>query len=153
MKRFFNIAGWIIGIVSFLFIRGVLVNSIESLGIITYIDFGEEVCVTVGSGPTSYEDCNEGGGTDIAFYFGIFSAVLAVGLGNIIHERSFPPFSDSHKGKITYLTWLVCSLLICMTCLFVLLVVGPKIGVWINFVFAAVIAYYGYQYIDNTVND
>ena len=153
MEKFFNIAGWTVGIVSFFFIREFLFVSIESFGIVTYIDYGEEVCFQRGSGRTSWEDCDDGSGTDIALFFGILSGVLAVGLGNIIHSRNFPPFSSTNSGKITYATWLVCSLLVCMTSFFVLLIVGPDFGTWINFGLAAIVAYYGYQYVENSPRD
>ena len=153
MEKFFNIFGWLVGIISFFFFREFLFVSIESFGILTYIDFGEEVCFQRGAGQTSWEDCDDGAGTDIALFFGILSAVLAAGLGNIIHSRNFPPFSSTNLGKITYVTCLVCSLLVCMTSFFVLLIVGPDFGTWINFGFSAIVAYYGFQYIGNLPND
>jgi hypothetical protein len=153
MEKFFNIAGWIVGIISFFYIREFLFVSIESLGIVTYIDYGEERCFQRGAGPTSWEECEDGSSTDIALFFGILSTILAVGLGNIIHSRNFPPFSSTYSGKITYATWLVCSLLVCMTSFFVLLIIGPDFGTWINFGLAAIIVYYGYQHVQNLSKD
>ena len=153
MEKFFNIAGWIIGIISFYPIRNFLFLSIQSFGIDTYIDYGEEVCFQRGAGRSSWDDCDDGTGTDISIFFGVLAAVLATGLGNIIHSRKFPPFSSTYSGKVIYATWLVCSLLVCMTSFFVLLIVGPDYGTYINFIFAAVVAYYGYQYVDNLPKD
>ena len=153
MEKFFNIAGWIIGIISFYPIRNFLFLSIQSFGIDTYIDYGEEVCFQRGAGRSSWEDCDDGTGTDISIFFGVLAAVLATGLGNIIHSRKFPPFSSTHSGKVIYATLLVCSLLVCMTSFFVLLIVGSDYGTYINFIFAAVVAYYGYQYVDNLPKD
>jgi len=153
MEKFFNIAGWIVGIISFFVVKEFLLLSVESLGIMTYIDYGEEVCFQKGVGSSSWEDCSEGAGTDIALFFGVLSGVLAAGLGNIIHSRNFPPFSRTNKEKLTYATWLVCSLLVCMTSFFVLLIIGPDLGTWINFGFAAVVAFYGYGYIENLPTD
>ena len=96
MEKFFNIAGWIIGIISFYPIRNFLFLSIQSFGIDTYIDYGEEVCFQRGAGRSSWEDCDDGTGTDISIFFGVLAAVLATGLGNIIHSRKFPPFSSQN---------------------------------------------------------
>ena len=148
--NFFKIAGIIVGIVSFFFVREFFALSLESLGISTYIDYGEEVCI-IGVG--GYEDCDTGTGTDIALFFGILSAVIAIGIGNIIYSKNFPPFSSSNKEKITYLTWLICSLIVSMTGVFIILIFGAESGSWINLVIAAIIAYYGYQHVSNLPND
>ena len=147
--KFFTWTGIAVGIISFFFIQQFFFTSIESLGITTYIDYGEEVCFQRGAGRSSWEDCSDGSGTDIALFFSILSGVLALGLGNVIASKTFPPFSYSPLGKQKYLTVLVCCLLLCMTSLFVLLVLGPDIGTWINFVLAIGIAYYGYNYMQN----
>jgi hypothetical protein len=40
-----------------------------------------------------------------------------------------------------------------MTSFFVLLIVGPDFGTWINFGLAAIVAYCGYQYVENLPRD
>ena len=153
MEKFFKITGWIVGIFSFGFIATFFQELIESFGVQTYIDFGEEVCVQKGSGRTSWEDCDDGSSTDISFFFNVLSTVLATGIGNIIHSRQFPPFSSTNSGKIGYAICLFCSLLVCMTSFFVLLVIGPDIGVWVNTGIVITVAYYGYKYYENLLRD
>ena len=149
MKQFFKFLGWIVGILSFLIIRQFLFYSIESLGITTYIDYGETTCFTT----RFYDVCEDGAGTDIAFFFAGLAAVLSIGLGNIIHDRKFPPFSSSKKSRLTYNTWLVSLLVLSMIGLFVLLVLGPDIGIWVNVILTIIVATYGYKYIQQGSNE
>ena len=150
--KFFLGIGIIVGFFSFFYIQNFFLSALENLNFTTYIDYGEEVCTQRGAGRTSWEDCDEGSGTDIAIYFGILSGVLAFGLGNMIFQRKFPPFfhnpSDkfyTRTAKQTYYTWLICSLLICVMSLLVFKVFGPDIGEYISFVITIIIIFIGYN--------
>ena len=153
LDKFLLILSWIIGIISAAFISYFFSSSMESFDIATYVDYGEEVCSQRGVGSTSYIECDDGYTTDIQTFFNLLSVVIASGIGNIIYRRKFPPFSNTNSGKITYLTILGCTLLVCMTSFFVLLVVGPDFGRYINFAFAAAVAYYAYKYTESLKDD
>ena len=153
MEKFLAWSGILLGIISFFVFQNFFLSSIESLNIITYIDYGEEVCIQRGAGRSSWESCSEGSLTDIALFFTILSGVLAAGLFDIIGSRTFPPFSKYSLGKQKYFIVLICSSFICMTSLFVLLIFGAHAGNWINLILAIVVTYFGYGYMEKLKHD
>lgn len=88
---------WAVGIISFFIIHFSLDTLVSKLGFSTYIDYGEEVLVTRGSGLTSYEEEISGAVTDIGVFiifisgmlcWRIFHFVLAGKLsGNLPHDQ------------------------------------------------------------------
>ena len=85
-QKFLNTTGWIIGIILFFTLNMGLSYLIEGFGVVTYIDFGEEVCTTKGVGQTSYEDCSDGTSTDIGLAIMFLSGMLE----DILAQNSCP---------------------------------------------------------------
>ena len=145
-KTIFQVIGWIVGIILFFFLRNFLSAAVESIGIVTYIDFGEMICTTQGSGRYSYEDCSYGTGTDISIGLGAISSLVAYAVGNTIYNRSL--FPRTKQQKLTFFTAFVC-LLLWTSISIVILLITDKVGVYINFVIGALIAYGGYKFHEN----
>ena len=145
-ERAFDIAAWICSIAFFFFFYGLLFDVIDSVGVETYVDYGEEVCVYRGSGRSSYEDCSDGHVTDVGWSFGILTLVLSIGLYHMIRYREFPPFKTRLESQLTFHVWLICSLLASMTSFFVMIIVGDEYGGWVNLVVTGSIVYYGYKF-------
>ena len=146
LEKILNVLAWIVGIISALAIYSFLENTVNSLGILTYIDYGEEVCQGVGSGQTSWVDCDTGSSTDISLGIIVLSITLATALGNMIKNRSLMPFSNSEEGKIAFFIILISVLLWISVGIIVLLLAGQEIGVWINFILLCGVGYYAYQF-------
>ena len=147
MKTFRLVLSIVIGIIAFLVIRENLIHQLGLIGIETFIDYGKDVCVQRGFGRASWDECMNGAGTDISFFFGTLAAVIAVGIGNIVLDGKFPPFSTTDKGKKVYAAWLIGSLLISMTSVFIALIFSSEYSKWINFAIAAAVAYFGFEYV------
>lgn len=68
---------WGVSVAAFISIYFALDTLADFLGVPTYIDFGETVTVTRGSGRYSYDEEIDGQTTDVGFYILIASAMLA----------------------------------------------------------------------------
>jgi hypothetical protein len=145
-KTIFQVIGVVVGIILFFFLRNFLSAAVQSIGIVTYIDFGEMICTT----KYAYEDCSYGTGTDISVGLGAISSLVAYAVGNTIYNRSL--FPRTKQQKLTFFTAFVCLLLWTSISIVILLIVD-KAGVYINFVIGALIAYGGYKFHENQADD
>ena len=136
---------WIIGIISSLVFYRYLSEAINSLGVLTIIDYGEEVCRTGGAGQTSWIDCDTEGHTDIATGVTLLSITFGAAIGSMILNRSFIPFSKYESSRHQLFTWSVCLVLWLSLSVLVQAVVGFEIGKWITFILAIGIGYFGWQ--------
>ena len=145
-EKLLTTLAWIIGIISSLVFYRYLNEAINSLGVLTIIDYGEEVCRTGGAGQTSWVDCDTEGHTDVATGITLLSITLGVAIGSMILNRSFIPFSKNEAGMHSFFTWSVCLVLWLSLSVLVQAVVGFEIGKWITLILAIGIGYCGWQF-------
>jgi hypothetical protein len=150
MDKFFKIFGWIAGISCFVLITLFLRGSLDSMGVLLYIDFGEEICRNYGR---TAEICRDGSATNVSNFFLVFSLILSIGIGNIISERQILPFSSSAHGTRVFAICLITSLSLACVAVTIELIFGRTISKWINGVLGIAVAYYTYRYCDQIVQE
>ena len=149
IEKFREISAWVVSVVFFFVAQMFFLDAVGSVGIETYIDYGEVICVDRGVGSSSWEECSDGSSTDIALFFRVFCLVLAVGLWHMIRFRTWVPFSGHGRHtQIHFFAWLIGSLTVSMISFFVLSIIGRPFGPWINAVIAIVTLYCGYRYVN-----
>ena len=137
---------WIIGSISMAVFSIYLREAIDSLGVLTIIDYGEVVCTTSGAGQTSFVDCDTEGRTDIATGITLLSITFGTAIGSMIFNRSFIPFPKYESSRHSFFTWSVCLVLWLSLSVLVQAVVGYEIGKWITLILAIGIGYCGWQF-------
>jgi hypothetical protein len=148
MNKVFGTLGTIIGIIAFVFIARFLDGTVESLGVITYVDFGEERCVISGGGRYSYEDCSEGSSTDIGIAIMVLSLMISGYLGLAIAARRLNIF-EHPNSKLLYFTIFICLVVY----IFVATVLLQLDLYWISLIAMGGIGYLGWQYYEKTKVD
>ena len=147
-QKFLNTTGWVIGIILFITLNMGLSYIIESFGVVTYIDFGEEVCTTKGVGQTSYEDCSDGTSTDIGLAIMFLSAMLAGYIGTAIAVQKKYIFKQE-DSKIMYLTILKCL----VAYIIVASIILQFDLYWLSVIALVAIGYWGYTYYEKERNN
>jgi hypothetical protein len=95
-----------ISIISFALIYFGLDTIADTLGVPTYIDFGETVTVTRGSGRYSYDEDIDGESTDVGMFILIASIMLAWRIYHWVVSGKFNG-NISKESHTTWLFWLV----------------------------------------------
>ena len=83
---FRKIVAWIVGIFSLVIITNCFNIILQSIDVPTYIDFGETITVTTGSGPYSYEEDISGDFTTVGTAFNLLSALFGARIGMAVHS-------------------------------------------------------------------
>jgi len=148
MNKVFGTLGTIIGIIAFVFIARFLDGTVESLGVITYVDFGEERCVTSGGGRYSYEDCSDGSSTDIGIAIMVLSLMISGYLGLAITTRRLNIF-EHPNSKLLYFTIFICLI----AYIFVATVLLQLDLYWLSLIALGGIGYLGWQYYEKSKAD
>ena len=147
-QKFLNVSGWVVGIVLFTVLNIALSSLVGNFGVITYIDFGEEVCTTQGVGQTIYEDCSDGTSTDIGLSISILSAMIAGYIGTALATRKLYVFKQE-ESKLMFLT--------IFKCLVAFIIVGSIIMqfdlYWLSFVAMIGIGFWGYTHYEKERNN
>jgi len=104
-KRNLKIAlSWVIGIVSLVLISKCFNILLQSIGVPSYIDFGETITVTRGSGRYSYDEDIDGYFTTAGAVFNFLSLMLAVRIGMSVYSQTIND-GVSKKGNIDFIAW------------------------------------------------
>lgn len=146
MNKVFGTLGTIIGIIAFVFIGRFLDGTLESLGVITYVDFGEERCVVSGGG--HYEDCSDGSSTDIGIAIMALSLMISGYLGIAIAKRRLNIF-EQPNAKLLFFTIFICL----VAYIFVATVLLQLDLYWLSLIALGGIGYLGWQYYEKTKVD
>lgn len=146
MNKVFRTAGTIIGIIAFIFIARLIDGTVESLGVLTYVDFGEERCVVSGGG--YYEDCSEGSSTDIGVAIMALSLMISGYLGLAIATRRLNIF-EHPNAKLLFFTAFICL----VTYIFIATVLLQLDLYWLSLISMGGIGYLGWQYYEKTKAD
>jgi hypothetical protein len=99
------IASWVVGIISCVVISLIFNAIMKSVGIVNYIDFGETLSVTHGSGRYSYDTEEDGAFTTAGTAFNFLSIMLAARIGMAVYSGHFGG-GVSKTGNIVFLAWL-----------------------------------------------
>jgi hypothetical protein len=100
-----TLLAWIAGISAFIAIKTGIDVVANSAGIVTYIDFGETITVTMGSGPASYDEEISGASTTFGFSTMIIAGMIACRIGAAINSGRIDG-GLSAKDKIDFIAWL-----------------------------------------------
>ena len=95
----------IVSIISFALIYYGMDTIADTLGVPTYIDFGETITVTRGSGRYSYDEDIDGESTDVGIYIMIASIMLAWRIYHWIISGNIKG-NISRESHTTWLFWL-----------------------------------------------
>jgi len=101
-----TVVAWTIGIVSCVVIVKFFNILLQSIGVPTYIDFGETITVTLGSGRESYDEDINGEFTTVGTAFNFLSLMFAARIGMAVHSRRLNG-GVSKKGNIDFIVWTV----------------------------------------------
>ena len=148
MNKVFGTAGIIIGIIAFVFIARFIDGTVESLGVITYIDYGEERCVMHGGGRYSYDDCSDGSSTDIGIAIMVLSLMISGYTGLAIAARRLNIF-EHPNSKLVYFTIFICL----VAYIFVATVLLQLDLYWLSLIAMGGIGYLGWQYYEKNKAD
>lgn len=99
------IAAWGAGIISLIVIGLIFEAIMKSFGIVSYIDFGETLTMTHGSGRYSYDTEEDGASTLVGTVSNFLSIMLAARIGMAVYSGNLGG-GVSKAGNIIFLAWL-----------------------------------------------
>ncbi len=95
---------WVVGIASWVVIVKFFNILSQSIDVPTYIDFGETITVTRGSGRQSYDEDIDGEFTTVGTAFNFLSLMFAARIGMAAHSWKLSG-GVSKKGNIDFIAW------------------------------------------------